>query len=174
MRRDTQFFHKLLTKKMPQLYTLDLMIKHYALCLIILFVGGQIMTRVFKVKDSKAHWLFYACIQMLIYHTVLFQMFSILFKTLKLLWTYLLKWIPLTILAPLCWELCMHTIQLFTGQFTAADVFHHITFVKFNQVHIFFGQFWLAGNQWEFNGDPTLIRLIFSRVDCLVDSIISF
>ena len=39
-------------------YTIEKLVRHYVVCYIILIIGYNVLSKVFKVRDSKAHWYF--------------------------------------------------------------------------------------------------------------------
>ena len=41
-----------------QTYSMEKLLRHYVVCFIILTIGYNVLSRVFKVRDTKAHWYF--------------------------------------------------------------------------------------------------------------------
>ena len=125
------------------------MAKHYALCFVILFVGGEIITRFFNVKDSKAHWYFtHALANAYISYCTISDVF------------YCFQQPEIALFRPIEMDSINYTGAIMLGalhlyhtiaywsEITAADVFHHVTFVPFNQIAIF----WPILANWESMG----------------------
>ena len=134
---------------MAQLYTFDLMARHYALCFLILFVGGQILTRVFNVTNSKAHWFFTHALAnaYISYCTISDVFYTFQAPEVALFRPIEMDSINYTGAIMLGALHAYHTIA-YWSEITAADVFHHVTFVPFNQIAIF----WPVLANWESMG----------------------
>jgi hypothetical protein len=122
---------------MAQLYTLELMFKHYLVCFVILFIGGKGIAYA-GVKDSKAHWFFvHALANAYISWNTISDVFNVFIEPEVALFRPM-DMEPINYSnAIMLGALHVYHIIAYWKDIDSADIFHHFTFVPFNQIAIF-------------------------------------
>ena len=127
-------------------YTIEKLVRHYVVCYIILIIGYNVLSKVFKVRDSKAHWYFLHSIgNAYICMVTLSDVFNVFIEPEYALFR------PIE-LSPINYSNsimigAMHSFHLiaYWKDITKDDLFHHLLFVTFNQA----AQFYPFLSGWE-------------------------
>ena len=120
-------------------YSIDLLVKHYFVCFCILGVGYNVLSRVFKIKDTKAHWYFlHSLANAYICSVTIYDVFNVFMEPEYALFR------PID-LPPINYSnsimigaLHIFHLVMYWKDITRDDLFHHLLFVTFNQCAQFY------------------------------------